>query len=143
MQEKNRNFSILKQRILLFLDFVGDTKKDFYTKTGISNGILSQPGGISEDNLLKFLNIYTDINLNWLFTGCGHMSLEDGSSQSLESNNSKYYSSKNMNNQIFEKNKTIEEIDIQIADLTMQIDRLIENISDLKSIIQEKKTGNA
>ena len=89
MQEKNRNISILKTRIIQYLDLKGETKSAFYKKTGISNGLLSQTGGVSEDNLLKFLNIYHDISIQWLFFGIGNpirsnnyseiSSLEDGS----------------------------------------------------------------
>lgn len=71
MQEKNRNISILKSRIIQYLDLKGETKSTFYKKTGISNGLLSQSGGVSEDNLLKFLNIYHDISIHWLFFGVG------------------------------------------------------------------------
>lgn len=72
MQEKNRNVSILKMRIIQYLDLKGETKSTFYKKTGISNGLLSQTGGVSEDNLLKFLNIYHDISIQWLFFGIGN-----------------------------------------------------------------------
>ena len=71
MQEKNREVSILKSRIIQFLDLKEETKSSFYKKTGISNGLLSQPGGISEDNLLKFLNTYHDVSIVWLLFGKG------------------------------------------------------------------------
>lgn len=68
-----REISIVKQNILQFLDFKGISKYEFYQKTGISNGILSQSNGISEDNILKFLSYYSEINTSWLFTGKGSM----------------------------------------------------------------------
>lgn len=49
------------------------SKYEFYQKTGISNGILSQKNGLSEDNILKFLSYFTDINPEWLLTGKGEM----------------------------------------------------------------------
>lgn len=61
MKENMRDFSILKQRILQYLDFKGITKYECYKNTGITNGVLSQPNGMSEDNLLKFLSYYSDI----------------------------------------------------------------------------------
>ena len=68
-----REFSIIKQKILQYLDFKGISKYKFYQETGITNGILSQSNGISEDNLLRFLSVYNDISTEWLLTGEGTM----------------------------------------------------------------------
>lgn len=68
-----REISFLKQNILKFLEFKGVTKYEFYQKTGISNGILSQKNGLSEDNIMRFLNYYDEINPEWLLTGEGEM----------------------------------------------------------------------
>ena len=77
MQVKNREFSLLKTNIIYYLDSKGISKSDFYTATGVSNGVLSQGGGMSEDNLMRFLNIYTDVNIEWLLRGKGEMLLEN------------------------------------------------------------------
>jgi len=68
-----REFSIIKQKILQYLDFKGVSKYKFYQETGITNGILSQSNGISEENLLRFLSVYKDISAEWLLTGNGSM----------------------------------------------------------------------
>ena len=68
-----RDFSIIKQKILQYLDNKGISKYKFYQETGITNGILSQSNGLSEENILKFLSKYRDISLNWLFYGEGSM----------------------------------------------------------------------
>lgn len=68
-----RENSLIKENILKYLDFKGVTKYEFYQKTGVSNGVLSQKNGFSEENLMRFLSYYTDINLNWLLTGQGSM----------------------------------------------------------------------
>jgi len=68
-----REFSFIKQNILEYLDFIGVSKYEFYQKTGVSNGILSQKNGLSEENILKFLSYYTEINPEWLLTGRGSM----------------------------------------------------------------------
>jgi phage repressor protein C with HTH and peptisase S24 domain len=73
MQENNRDFSVFKKKILIYLDFKGISKYECYQNTGITNGVLSQPNGISEDNILKFLSYYSDINPEWLLTGNGSM----------------------------------------------------------------------
>ena len=73
MQEKNRDFSILKKKIMEYIDFKGISKYELYQKTGISNDVLSQKNGLSEENLLKFLNCFGDISLDWLLLGNGEM----------------------------------------------------------------------
>lgn len=73
MQENNREISILKQRILQFANAQGISKYELYQKTGISNGVFSQKGGVSEDNLLKFLSYYNYISEKWLLRGQGPM----------------------------------------------------------------------
>ncbi len=68
-----RDFSIIKQKILQYLEYKGISKYKFYQETGITNGILSQSNGISEDNLLRFLSYYKDISTEWLMRGEGSM----------------------------------------------------------------------
>lgn len=73
MQAKKREISILKNRILEYLDYKGVSKYECYQSTGISRSVLSQPNGMTEDNILKFLAVYSDISLEWLLTGKGDM----------------------------------------------------------------------
>lgn len=68
-----RENSIIKDNILQYLDYKGITKYDFYKKTGVSNGVLSQKSGMSEENTLRFLSYYNDVNIEWLLTGNGEM----------------------------------------------------------------------
>lgn len=68
-----REISIIKQNILQYLDYKGVSKYEFYQKTGVSNGVLSQKSGISEDNILRFLSYYKEVNPEWLLTGKGEM----------------------------------------------------------------------
>ncbi|MCI2082967.1 MAG: hypothetical protein LKK19_01285 [Bacteroidales bacterium] len=68
-----REISTLKHRILKYLETKGISRYEFYIATGISNGVLSQSNGLSEENLLRFLSAYHDIDLDWLFTGKGEM----------------------------------------------------------------------
>lgn len=72
-----REISILKQRILEYLEKAGVSKYECYKNTGITNGVLSQGNGMSEDNLLKFLSYYSDIDHTWLLTGRGSMLREE------------------------------------------------------------------
>lgn len=73
MQAKEREISILKARILKYLNYKGISKYECYQKTGISRSVLSQSNGMTEDNMLKFLAVYSDISFEWLLTGRGNM----------------------------------------------------------------------
>lgn len=68
-----RENSIIKKNILQFLEFKGISKYEFYQKTGVSNGVLTQKSGMSEENTMRFLSYYTEINPSWLITGEGPM----------------------------------------------------------------------
>lgn len=80
-----REFSIVKQRILQFLDFKEISKYQFYKFTGITNGILSQTNGISEENLLRFLTTFPEISAEWLLRGEGAMTV-GGDAATAETN---------------------------------------------------------
>ena len=73
MQESRQEKSPIKQRILTFLDFIGISQYDFYKKTGITRGVLTQKNGISEENLTRFLAYFSEISPDWLLTGEGEM----------------------------------------------------------------------
>lgn len=68
-----REISVIKGRILQYLESKGITKYTFYKVTGVANGILSQPNGISEDTLRRFLENYPDVSGDWLLRGEGSM----------------------------------------------------------------------
>lgn len=63
--------STFKERILQYLEIKGITKYEFYQKTGVSNGTLSQNGGLGEENILKFISYYRDISSDWFLFGKG------------------------------------------------------------------------
>lgn len=65
--------AIIKKRILQYLDSKGVSKYECYQRTGITNGVFSKKEGLSEENLLRFVSYYIDINPDWLITGQGEM----------------------------------------------------------------------
>lgn len=73
MQEKEQNISPIKQRILQFAGTLGISKRDFYTKIGVSRGTLESKTGITEDIMAKFIATFPDINYEWLLSGRGSM----------------------------------------------------------------------
>ena len=59
--------------MLQFLDFKGISKNRFYRLTGIANGTLDKPSGLTLETVEKFYSILPDINIDWLLTGQGEM----------------------------------------------------------------------
>lgn len=84
MKENKRDFSILKQRFLEYLDAKGISKYECYKNTSITNGVLSQANGLSEDNLLKIVSFYRDLSPVWLLTGEGDMLIDQQISSHIE-----------------------------------------------------------
>jgi hypothetical protein len=86
MQEKMQIFSPIKQRILHFIDYLKITKREFYTKTGISRGTLESKTGITEETLAKFFATYGEIiDIEWLITGKGKMLTDNKKSKTENS----------------------------------------------------------
>jgi hypothetical protein len=63
----------MKERVLKVIDYYGINKNKFYKQTGFSNGFLDKEGTIGCDKLEIILNIYPDIDPDWLITGKGNM----------------------------------------------------------------------
>lgn len=73
MQEKMQKISPIKQRILLFADKIGISKREFYSRIGVSRGTLEAKTGITEDVLAKFFATYPEVSIPWVMTGDGNM----------------------------------------------------------------------
>lgn len=58
---------------MYFADTLGISKREFYTKIGVSRGTLESNTGITEDILAKFIAIFPEIDLYWLILGEGSM----------------------------------------------------------------------
>lgn len=132
MQEKIQNVSPVKQNILRFIDYLGISKRVFYNKTGISRGTLESNTGITEDTLAKFIALYPDVSLEWLFTGGEPMIRGDNE---LKEKEEKYAQSINIADLI----KRIEELSVQLGaqinenkHLHKTNQRLLAQIDDLK-----------
>jgi hypothetical protein len=72
--------SVIKNNIIAFLEYKKITKYEFYKKTGISNGILSQKNGLAEENILRITTHFPELSETYLLTGQGNMlkNQEDG-----------------------------------------------------------------
>lgn len=79
-----REKSLIKENILQYLDFKGVSNYEFYRTTGVSNGVLSQKSGMSEENTMRFLSHYEDVNIEWLLTGKGSMLKTDAPASAVK-----------------------------------------------------------
>lgn len=73
MQENKQEKSLIKQNILSYLMGKDITPYEFYKKSGVTRGVLTQKNGISEFNIARFLAYAPDVNVEWLITGVGEM----------------------------------------------------------------------
>lgn len=62
-----------KEKIKQFLDYKGISKNKFYVQTGLSVGFLDSGNSLGVDRLRTIVNIYPDLNIEWIVTGEGSM----------------------------------------------------------------------
>lgn len=124
MQENKQDFSPIKKRMLEYLDFKDISMYKCYQETGMSRGVLGQKNGISEENLVRFLKTYTDIDTEWITLG--------------EKSMLKEVSSENFKEKIEHKIKEVTPDYI----LKRYEELVIEN-NDLKSRLKAEKKGSA
>lgn len=60
------------------MEFHGLTEYELNKKTGISKGTITTDSGITEKNLLRFLDFDKDVSLDWLVRGAGNMYSKKG-----------------------------------------------------------------
>ncbi len=63
--------SLIKERILQFIQLEGFSKSEFYRRTGITRGVLDKDSGLTEANIAKFVAAFSDVSLEWLINGYG------------------------------------------------------------------------
>ncbi len=137
MQENNREFSFLKQKILIYIDYKQISKYEVYTKTGITNGVLSQTNGISEENILKFLNYYTDISLDWLFLDKGNMLIDENRAPGHKNEDDEPKTKDN--DELEELKNTVNELQLLIDAQKQIIETQKETIETQKETIETQK----
>lgn len=72
-----KKISIYKHRVIQYLDFKGISKREFYLKTGLGNGILDKNSSLTLLSVEKIISIFEDLNAFWLLTGRGSMIAEN------------------------------------------------------------------
>lgn len=66
----------IKYRIIEFIRNLNISKSKFYSKTGLSNGMLDKASDITCRSLVKIQNAYPILNIEWLLTGNGEMFID-------------------------------------------------------------------
>lgn len=139
MQAKEQNISPIKQRILYFAGTLGISKRDFYTKIGVSRGTLESKTGITEDVITKFFTTYPEVNVEWLMLGVGEM-LKTKRTHKIQSDNNTSNSEDKVNDFLPDKQSSNTMID-RLFDLLTAKDKEIgvlrEEMGRLKARIDE------
>lgn len=116
--------STSKDRILQWLDLKGIKAREFYRKTGLSNGFLNAGKNIGDNNLRTIIEAYPELSLEWVVFGTGNMeiniyNLESSQPSDLEDELVKYKADAN--------------------DYKVAYQALNETLKDLKEIIEYQK----
>jgi len=127
MQKKEQNISPIKQRILSFAGTLGISKREFYSKIGVSRGTLESRTGITEDVITKFFATYPEVNIEWLMLGKGDMLKTKRIS--VIKNSASTQESKDKDSEIYQHLQTFP---------GNILDKLLAVISDKDSIIVEQ-----
>ena len=71
------------KRLRQFVDFKGISKYKFYQLTGIANGYLDREGNIGTDKCEQILSVFPELNLAWLVTGEGEMTVDSAKTTTI------------------------------------------------------------
>ena len=83
-----RNKIFMKDRLIIFLEYLGIGQNKFAQNVGLSAGYVNNLGeNISSRSLNKILNVYPQLNEKWLLTGKGEM-IKPINTQKAKGNNS-------------------------------------------------------
>ena len=131
MQEKRQESSTIKRNILRYLESKGISQYQCYKDTGITRGVLGQSTGISEDNLIKFLDHYKDVSIEWLITGDGDMLLDESATRTTQhvNGNNNTFAGRDLNTSV-----------ANLPELIAMTDQHQSTISDLVSTISKQQT---
>lgn len=150
MQEKEQIISPIKQRILYFAGTLGISKRDFYTKIGVSRGTLESKTGITEDVITKFFATYPEVNIEWLMTGRGDMLKTNHTSKKPTSDSEVLPRAKDNKKDIAKQDNStdillsiIQDKDSTIREQAVEIGQLRERISQLKRMLEKNASGAA
>lgn len=103
------------------------SKSQFYRATGVSNGMLDKPSGVSEKNIELFLKSYPEVRVEWLITGRGSMT---GSEASKAEEPAASYGAVGRDNDVVDrKDVTLSEV----ASLVEKVRELEKRLNELEN----------
>lgn len=89
----------VKERIKVFLSFLGIGQNKFEEIVGLSNGYINNVKSIGTDKLIKIIKEYPQLSIEWILTGEGEMLKNKSISvDNNGSNNTNIINSPNSNN---------------------------------------------
>lgn len=112
-------FNSAKERFVYFLENHGSNRNKFYVQSGVSNGALDKKTGLTETTILKIIEIYPEISLDWLLLGKGEMLRQNTPVAAAESPSVVAYLEKNiadLRNELAQAYQTIGQLQQQLAD---------------------------
>lgn len=116
----------LKERIKKFIEHLGIETRAFEVRCSLSNGFVNNAGhSIREASLNKIIEVYPELNKNWLITGDGNMLL----AESMPEDKSDPLAHHAFSEESVERNKAIPIYDLDISAGT--ITRLIEDNNNI------------
>ncbi len=113
------------ERILKYIEFKGLNKTDFYIKCGLPNGFLDKSPNKSLDNILKIIQAFPELNIEWLITGKGDM---------LKKTSPEAEQIKDLQEKIYLYEKTIRAYEDTIALLKKQLEECERNQKNSASV---------
>lgn len=130
------------ERIKEYLDFKGISKYRFYQDTGFSNGFLDKNSNIGSDKCERIIYQYSDVNPEWLLTGCGSMIRIDQSQSAVEPS---LAATDSLGGEAAAYYRMYKEEREENKKLTAKMFQMVEEISRLKRdndfLIHQKGTG--
>lgn len=145
MQRKNiTNFDEIKLRLLQFAEQQGIPKGKFYEKISIPSSNFSGKGAesaISSDKIVQILNLFPDLNSDWLLLGRGEMLRSASQSVGNISHSTAVGVNVNGNDINISYDPllpTVESLSDSVARLTAQNAQLLGELSRLISIVEKK-----
>jgi len=125
----------LKERLILYIDYLGIAKSEFERTAGLANGFVDKSGDNTRySSLDKISKSFPNLNLSWLRTGQGEMQLNN---PSIKEDNSNYnIQDKNENDLISENNKSL---DILAKAIDKLADSEKNNSENVKELIEQGK----
>lgn len=143
MTKKNlQSFDEIKQRLLQYAEYKDIAMGEFYEKISMYPSNFAGKGGkssLKSDNIVKVLNVFSDINPDWLLLGKGRMLRQNMSkSDVLSPDQETFYK-----NFIADKERKIEELTRENEKLRIENEQMKSSSGNTGIVVQHDGGGNS